>query len=220
MKLLRFYTLLDQGLIGNLLKFNSQAIGQLLSPDSRWAEQVTNLVNEAYALGESGMWLQGTSRTHLEEVKENILQKKIIVAFNEQSLLGAIKITKRNDSTLEFGQLAVSKSSMKNGVGKQLIQYVENHARQEGFLKIMLEILYPAAEFEKTLDKSESVDMIDPAIAAWKKKALLHQIYSKMNYKRVNVGDMSELALDHPKLVNSLAVPCKYVVYEKLLGKQ
>lgn len=217
MKSLSFYPLLAQGLIENPFVSNSLTIGQLLSPNSHWAEPVTNLVNEAYYLGEFGMWVDGTSRTHLEEVKEYILQKRIIVAFNQQELLGSIKITKRNDNALEFGQLAVSKNSMKNGVGKQLIQYVENHARREGLLKITLEILYPANEFEKTLDKSESVDMNDSRIEAWKKKALLHQIYTKLNYKKVNVGDMFEFALDYPKLVNSLAVPCKYVVYEKLL---
>ncbi len=203
--------------IADPMVVKSMTIGVLLAHAVQWVEPVTNLINESYLLGESGMWVEGAMRTNVAEIQELLLQKRIIVAFDQQKLLGCIKITKADVNVLEFGQLAVSKGSMRSGVATQLIQYVENYARHEGFSKIKLEILYPAKEFEQILDESEYIDMTDPLVFAWKKKALLHKIYMKMNYQKSNVGDMSEFALDYPQLVNSLAIACKYVVYEKSL---
>lgn len=195
---------------------SSLTIGQLVDPIYELTEPITQLVNEAYTLGEAGMWVDGTLRTSAGEIKNLTDQKRLIVAFNNQELLGAVKITKQNATCLEFGQLAVKKRLKRSGVGKQLIQYVENYALQEGYRAIKLEILYPTAGFELALPENESVDMNDSTIAAWKKKALLHKIYTGMDYKIIKVGDMSEFALDYPELVNALAVPCKYVTYEKL----
>lgn len=196
---------------------SSLTIGQLLDPACELIEPITQLVNEAYHLGEAGMWVTGTSRTSVEEIKTLVEQKRLIVALNNHELLGAIKITKQNDSSLEFGQLAVKKRSKRTGIGKQLIQYVEHHALQQGYSTIKLEILYPSDGFEQVLRDSESIDMNDSNITAWKKKALLHKIYTSMDYKRIKVGDIAEFSADYPELVNSLAVPCKYVVYEKLI---
>jgi len=204
--------------VADPMVLKSRIIGLLLPHASQWVEPITSLVNESYLMGESGMWIEGALRTNIAEIQELVLQERIIVAFDQQKLLGCIKITKQDD-ILEFGQLAVSKDSMRQGVATQLIQYVENYARKEGFSTIRFEILYPANEFEQILNESESIDMWNPHVPAWKKKALLHKIYMKMNYKKSNIGDMSEFALDYPQLVASLAVACKYVVYEKLLDK-
>lgn len=181
--------------------------------------RITKLVNETYSLGESGMWKDGTSRTNENEIRKFAENKQIFAAFTKDSdeLLGVIKISKQTDELLEFGQLAIDKNAMKMGVGRDLIQYVEGFALSNGFRKMKLEILFPAEQFEMPMPENEPIDMTNPSIEAWKKKTLLGRIYSKMNYRRVHVGDMLEFAQEFPHFVDALAVPCKYVVYEKSL---
>lgn len=202
--------------LANPIAIHSTTIGLLLPDALQWVEPISALVNESYSLGESGMWVEGTMRTSSTEIIELLSQNRIIAAFDEETLLGCIKITPKA-STLEFGQLAVRKDLMKSGIATQLIHYVERYAKQLGYSNVTLEILYPSTEFSCTLNENEPIDMSDPHTAAWKKKALLNKIYTKMNYKQTAVGDMSEFAQDYPQLVNSLAVACKYVVYEKAL---
>lgn len=183
--------------------------------DLEQAQEVTTVVNEAYFAGEYGMWKNNEPRTTLQEVQTLIQENRIIVAMDGAKLLGTLKITKCSDDVLEFGQLAVARSALRTGAAKQLIAFVEAYARSHGYTTLKLEILYPSENFTDSLDSM--IDMTDLTVPAWKKKALLDKIYTNLQFKRTLVGSMTEFAQDYPQLVNALAIPCNYVVYEKAL---
>jgi hypothetical protein len=207
--------------ITELLKHPSHTgqitIGVLCHPLPSVVQRLVSLINTSYALGEIGLWKEGTARTSETELEMLIKQNKIVVAIQQEEIVGAIKIGEVDPAIMEFGQLAVDTAFMNNGIGKNLIAYVENYALTHGYKTMRLEILYPSKYLNTQMPDAEKVDMKQPEVEVWKKKALLDKMYTKMGYKKVLVGDMNDFKKDYPDLVNALAVDCKYVVYDKPL---
>jgi GNAT superfamily N-acetyltransferase len=83
----------------------------------------------------------------LEKEKEEIL----IGAFEEEKMLGCCMLIAVNPSTVRLRQMAVLNNLQGKGVGRALMQFAENIARDRGFKKIMMHARKSAAGFYEKL---------------------------------------------------------------------
>lgn len=61
-----------------------------------------------------------------------------IGAFEEDSLLGCCMLVREDDRTVRLRQMAVSDKLQRKGVGKALMNFAENIARDQGYKKMMM----------------------------------------------------------------------------------
>jgi N-acetylglutamate synthase-like GNAT family acetyltransferase len=159
---------------------------------------LVDLLNTVYLRSEESMWRKGWTRTNVEDFTKEIAAGRIIAAFQDDVIVGTVRLEIRSPELAEFGMLAVSPDIKGTGVGRLLMQYVEADLRKKGVSAIQLEVLVPEeAEYPKT---------------AAQKKFLLDW-YQRMGYQFVR-DDIGEL---DPRLLPLLLAKCEYVVYVKNL---
>lgn len=83
----------------------------------------------------------------LDKEKEEIL----IGAFEEEKMLGCCMLITVNPTTVRLRQMAVLNNLQGKGVGRALMQFAENIARDRGFKKIMMHARKSAAGFYEKL---------------------------------------------------------------------
>lgn len=83
----------------------------------------------------------------LESEKEEIL----IGAFEEERMLGCCMLIKVDPSTVRLRQMAVLNNLQGKGIGRALMQFAENIARDRGFRKIMMHARKSATGFYEKL---------------------------------------------------------------------
>ena len=74
------------------------------------------------------------SQKDVEEEKENLF----IGAFEDDELLGCCMLVKENDSTVKLRQMAVKNDLQGKGIGRALMNFAENLARDHGYRKIIM----------------------------------------------------------------------------------
>ena len=79
----------------------------------------------------------------LEKEKDDIL----IVAFEEDELLGCCVLSILDRTTFRLRQMAVLQNYQRRGIGASLLNYVENIARDRGCIKIMMHARLTAIGF-------------------------------------------------------------------------
>ncbi|TDC56696.1 N-acetyltransferase [Jiangella ureilytica] len=172
---------------------------ELLAPgaadDAALVERLTALVNEVYAASEAGLWNDGASRTSAAEIARFVRAGEIAVARSEGRTIGCARIQRWDDSTGEFGMLAADPDHRGGGVGRALVDFAEQHSRDEGRTTMRLELLVPRT-------------WTHPA------KAFLAQWYERRGYRVVRRGTIDE---DHPHLAPLLATPCDFLIWHKPL---
>lgn len=70
----------------------------------------------------------------LDKEKEEIL----IAAFEEDKILGCCMLTLQDPQTIRLRQMAVLNNLQGKGIGRALMQFAENIARDRGFRKITM----------------------------------------------------------------------------------
>jgi predicted GNAT family N-acyltransferase len=83
----------------------------------------------------------------LEKEKEEIL----IGAFEDERMLGCCMLIKVDPSTVRLRQMAVLNNLQGKGIGRALMQFAENIARDRGFRKIMMHARKSATGFYEKL---------------------------------------------------------------------
>jgi ribosomal protein S18 acetylase RimI-like enzyme len=83
----------------------------------------------------------------LEKEKDEIL----IGAFEEEKMLGCCMLITVDPSTVRLRQMAVLNNLQGKGIGRALMQFAENIARDRGFKKIMMHARKSAAGFYEKL---------------------------------------------------------------------
>lgn len=83
----------------------------------------------------------------LEQEKEEIL----IGAFEEEKMLGCCMLIKQDPITVRLRQMAVLNNLQGKGIGRALMQFAENIARDRGFQKITMHARKTAAGFYEKL---------------------------------------------------------------------
>jgi ribosomal protein S18 acetylase RimI-like enzyme len=83
----------------------------------------------------------------LEKEKEEIL----IGAFEEEKMLGCCMLIKQDPATVRLRQMAVLNNLQGKGIGRALMQFAENIARDRGFHKITMHARKTAVGFYEKL---------------------------------------------------------------------
>jgi ribosomal protein S18 acetylase RimI-like enzyme len=163
--------------------------------DEAFVAEVTGLVNTVYADGEKGIWVAGTARTDRDELASIIRAGELAVARRAGKVLGAVRIRRLPSGEGEFGMLAAHPGHRGTGLGRELVAFAEDRARDQGVRTMQLEVLFPN-EWEHPT------------------KVFLRDWYIRSGYQVVRKGDFSE---DYPHLVPHLATACDYLIFTKAL---
>lgn len=83
----------------------------------------------------------------LEREKDEIL----IAAYEDDKMLGCCMLIKVDPSTVRLRQMAVLRNLQGKGVGRALMQFAENIARDRGFRKIVMHARKTATGFYEKL---------------------------------------------------------------------
>lgn len=94
------------------------------------------------------------SAEELEREKENIL----IGAFEEDKLLGCCMLIREGKDEIRLRQMAVLKNLQGKGIGRALMQFAENIARDIGHKKIIMHARKTAVPFFEKLGYTISSD--------------------------------------------------------------
>jgi N-acetylglutamate synthase-like GNAT family acetyltransferase len=105
----------------------------------------------------------------LEMEKEEIL----IAAFEEEKMLGCCMLIKQDPVTVRLRQMAVLNNLQGKGIGRALMQFAENIARDLGYRKIIMHARKTASGFYEKLGYSVSGD-------EFKEVTLPHYIMEKI----------------------------------------
>lgn len=87
------------------------------------------------------------SQEELEKEKDDIL----IVAFEDDEVLGCCVISILDRTTFRLRQMAVLPNYQRKGIGASILNYVENIARDKGCIKIMMHSRLTAIGFYKRM---------------------------------------------------------------------
>jgi len=156
---------------------------------------ITDLINEVYREGEKGLWLGDVPRTTVTEVAGLIRAGEIAVARLGGRIVGSVRIQRLDAETGEFGMLAAAPAHHGSGIGRRLVAFAEQWARDERCVAMQLELLVPQGWTHPT-------------------KGFLAQWYDRLGYRVVRNGS---IAVDFPHLAPLLAVPCDFLIYHKAL---
>jgi ribosomal protein S18 acetylase RimI-like enzyme len=116
---------------------------KIIDHGSREYQQMVQLRNEILR---RPLGLQFTP-DELEKEKEEIL----IGAFEEEKMLGCCMLIKEDPVTVRLRQMAVLNNLQGKGIGRALMQFAENIARDRGFQKITMHARKTAAGFYEKL---------------------------------------------------------------------
>lgn len=83
----------------------------------------------------------------LEKEKDEIL----IAAFEEEKILGCCMLIKQEPGTVRLRQMAVLNNLQGKGIGRALMQFAENIARDRGFKRMTMHARKTAAGFYEKL---------------------------------------------------------------------
>ena len=108
---------------------------QLLSPDAAEDEALVDalarVVNGAYAVGEAGLWLEGTTRTTPAEIADAIRSGGVLAATDDGRVVGCAYVRPMDAATADLG------------LGSRLVRSAEDLMRSRGATTMQLEVLVP-----------------------------------------------------------------------------
>ena len=171
------------------------AIRVLDGQDAGLVDELTDLINDVYAVAESGLWRDGTTRTTASEVAGLIEVRQIAVADRDGEIAGAVHVHDVADDTSEFGMLVSAPDRRGTGVGRALLTFAEQSARERGLRAMQLELLVPR-------------EWTHPS------KEFLKGWYGRCGYRLTRTTTIDDA---HPQLAGLLATPCDLEVHEKAL---
>jgi N-acetylglutamate synthase-like GNAT family acetyltransferase len=154
-------------------------------------EELTGMINAAYAAGEQGMWRPDTSRIFEAEVRMLLDAGELIVVRRDGAVAGCVRVHALDATTGELGLLSAARRN--SGVGSELVALAESWARERGLARMRLTLLVPRAGTHPF-------------------KARLHAWYSRLGYRAIARRDFAD---ELPQSARLLTAPCDLVVYEK-----
>jgi GNAT superfamily N-acetyltransferase len=174
---------------------------ELLAPDvardAVLVEELVRLINAAYAVGEAGLWLEGTTRTGPGEIGKAIRSGGMLVATREGRLVGCAYVRPLDPGAADLGLLATAPDQWGSGVGRELVRSAEELMRSRGDTTMQLELLVPK-------------EWVHPA------KELLRSWYTRLGYRVVRSAPFEQVAAH---LASQLATPCEFLIFRKPLAE-
>jgi GNAT superfamily N-acetyltransferase len=174
----------------------------VLAPDEAGdevlVEELVRLINEAYAVGEAGLWLEGWTRTQPGEIAEAIRSGGMLAATLEGRLVGCAYVRPLDADTGDLGLMAAALDRWGSGMGRELVRSAEEWMRSRGTTTMQLELLVPKR-------------WVHP------EKERLHRWYTRLGYQVVRSAPFEEVAAH---LAPHLAVPCEFLIFRKPLQRR
>jgi GNAT superfamily N-acetyltransferase len=163
--------------------------------DRDFVAQMVALINQVYAMAEQGLWLDGADRTTQAEVAAIVAAGELGVVRLHGRLVGAVRIQRLGANLAEFGMLVTHPEYRGRGIGRQLVAFAEDWARNQGCEWMQLELLVPQSWTHPV-------------------KEFLRDWYQRIGYRQVRTGRLDEA---YPALVHRLATPSDFIIYQKSL---
>jgi GNAT superfamily N-acetyltransferase len=174
---------------------------KLLAPDEARDEvlvgELVRLINGAYAVGEAGLWLEGTTRTGPGEIAEAIRSGGMLTATREGRLVGCAYLRQLDAGTADLRLVAAAPDQWGSGVGRELVRSAEELMRSHGMPTMQLELLVPKG-------------WIHP------EKERLRSWYARLGYRVVRSAPFEQVAAH---LASQLATPCEFLIFHKPLAE-
>jgi GNAT superfamily N-acetyltransferase len=154
------------------------------------------IVNDAYARGEVGLWREGTRRIADADLRALAAAGQLAAAREDGRVVGCVRVTSLDPRTAELGLLAAAGESVGSGVGRALMAFAHDLARERGHTAVRLTLLVPREGSHPF-------------------KVRLEDWYRRQGYRVLGRADF---AATHPEPAALLAVACDLVTFERALG--
>jgi GNAT superfamily N-acetyltransferase len=151
-------------------------------------DELTVMINAAYAAGEQGMWKPNQPRTTPATVRQLLDKGELLTIERDGVLAGCVRVRELDERTGELGMLSAARDG--SGVGRELIALAEDWARGRGRTRMRLQLLVP----------KRGIHPFKVRLDGW--------------YKRLGYEPVGADPFDHP----GLAAPCDLVNYERTLA--
>jgi GNAT superfamily N-acetyltransferase len=165
--------------------------------DDELVEQLVRVVNEAYAVGEAGLWLDAATRVSPGEIAEMIGSGGMLAATLGDRLVGCAYVRPLEEGTADLSLISAAPDQWGKGVGRELVRSAEELMLSHGVTTMQLELLVPRG-------------WVHP------EKARLRSWYTRLGYEVVRTAPFEEVAAH---LTSGLAVPCEFLIFRKSLAE-
>ena len=171
-------------------------LGRDEAGDEVLVEELVRIINEAYAIGEAGLWLEGTTRTEPGEIAEAIRSGGMLAATHEDGLVGGAYVRPLEAGTADLGLVSAAPDQWGTGVGRELVRSAEELMRSNRVTTAQLELLVPKG-------------WVHP------EKERLRGWYTRLGYRVVRSAPFEQVAAS---LACRLATPCEFLIFRKRLA--
>jgi GNAT superfamily N-acetyltransferase len=159
-------------------------------------DELVRIVNAAYAVGESGLWLEGTARVGRGEIAEAIRGSGMLAATREGRLVGCAYVRPLDAGTADLGLVSAAPDQWGSGIGRELVRSAEELMRSRGAMTMQLELLVPKGWVHPEKDR-------------------LRRWYTRLGYRVVRSSPFERVAAH---LASQLAAPCEFLIFRKPLA--
>ena len=173
---------------------------ELLAPgdasDEVLVDELVRIVNGAYAVGEAGLWLEGTSRIGPGEIAEAIRSEGMLAATRDGRLVGCAYVRPLDADTADLSLISAAPDQWGGGIGRELVRSAEELMRSRGAATMQLELLVPKGWVHPEKDR-------------------LRNWYTRLDYRVIRSVPFEEVAAPP---ASQLATPCEFLIFRKPLA--
>lgn len=156
------------------------------------SQQLYEIVVAAYANTEKEIWGEGYIRMSKEDFQKYVELDEILMALLDGEIVGGIRYFPLKEGTWSFSLLGAAVDQTGKGIGRALIDAVEEKVAKKGADRIHIEVL-----------RAEALDV--------ESKTILSNWYQRLGYELTKTIDVFEVYNDPikwSKLVNPAVFDC------------
>jgi ribosomal protein S18 acetylase RimI-like enzyme len=165
--------------------------------DGGLVEALVRVINEAYAIGEAGLWLEDAARTEPDEIAGAIRSGGMLAATVDGRIVGCAYARPLDTGIVDLSLISAAPERWGAGVGRELVRAAERLMRARGVTTMQLELLVP----------KEGVHPEKDRLRAW---------YTRLGYRVVRRAPFEQVAAH---LAPQLATPCEFLIFRKPLAE-